>query len=655
MPKSIALGNGNVLLLLDQRGQLRDFYFPFVGHENQVGGKYIHRVGVSVDNRFLWFDDPSWEISVNSENETLETKIQAINRQLHIQLNFNDLVYNEKNIFVRKIQVQNLDQNKHAIKIFFDQEFELYESHRGDTAYYDPYSQTIIHYKGRRAFLINARIGDKGFDDYSVGLFGIEGKVGTHIDAEDSTLTKNPIEHGLVDSVIRLTLDLEPQSSQTVYYWITAGKSIKEVLELNTYVLTKTPDHIMKTTKDFWYAWVNREDFNFSGLHPDIISLFKKSLFILRAHVDYNGSILASGDSDMLQKGRDTYSYMWPRDGAYSAISLAKAGDVYIARRFFEFCNDVISDDGYLMHKYRPDKSLGSSWHPWVRNGKPELPIQEDETALVIYALWKYYEISKDLEFIEGVYNSLIQKAADFMCAYIDPKTGLPKPSYDLWEEKFGSSTYTAATVYAALHSAANFAGVLGKTESQERYTTVANSIRDAILSYLYDTNEGIFIKMVYYENDTLQYDKTLDASSMYGILKFHVLPADDQRVKKFIDVVIKRLSCNTSIGGIARFEQDQYYKISNDIPGNPWFITTLWVVQYYIMIAKYNKDFDIVRNWLLWVVKYALPTGVLSEQINPFTGEQLSAAPLTWSQSEFVITVIMYLEKLKELHIRTI
>ena len=39
------------------------------------------------------------------------------------------------------------------------------------------------------------------------------------------------------------------------------------------------------------------------------------------------------------------------------------------------------------MHKYRPDKSLGSSWHPWVRNGKPELPIQEDETALVIYAL----------------------------------------------------------------------------------------------------------------------------------------------------------------------------------------------------------------------------------------------------------------------------
>src|SRR5205085_12018676 len=177
------------------------------------------------------------------------------------------------------------------------------------------------------------------------------------------------------------------------------------------------------TTKDFWYAWVNRQNFTFYGLDAEIVSLFKKSLFILRAHVDNNGSILASGDSDMLQHGRDTYSYMWPRDGAFSAIALDKAGDLNVARRFFEFCNDVITEEGYLMHKYRPDKSLGSSWHPWIRDGKMELPIQEDETALVIYALWKHYEITKDLEFIEAVYNTLIERAAHFMCSYVDEKT----------------------------------------------------------------------------------------------------------------------------------------------------------------------------------------------------------------------------------------
>ena len=95
-----------------------------------------------------------------------------------------------------------------------------------------------------------------------------------------------------------------------------------------------------------------------------------------------------------------------------------------------------------------------SSWHPWVRDGKVQLPIQEDETALVIISLWEYYELSKDLEFIEEVYTTLIKKAADFMSTYRDEVTGLPKPSYDLWEEKYGISTFTASAVYGALMAA---------------------------------------------------------------------------------------------------------------------------------------------------------------------------------------------------------
>jgi 3-oxoacyl-[acyl-carrier-protein] synthase-3 len=79
---------------------------------------------------------------------------------------------------------------------------------------------------------------------------------------------------------------------------------------------------------------------------------------------------------------------------------MARAGDTLVARRFFRFCNDVLADGEYFMHKYSPDKSLGSSWHPWVRDGQPALPIQEDETALVLWSLWHYYEITKDIEFI---------------------------------------------------------------------------------------------------------------------------------------------------------------------------------------------------------------------------------------------------------------
>ena len=46
-------------------------------------------------------------------------------------------------------------------------------------------------------------------------------------------------------------------------------------------------------------------------------------------------------DSDTLQHGKDTYAYVWPRDAAYAALALDRAGDTNVAERFFTFMNDV--------------------------------------------------------------------------------------------------------------------------------------------------------------------------------------------------------------------------------------------------------------------------------------------------------------------------
>ncbi len=651
MPRSIVLGNGTTLIGIDSNAELRDLYFPFVGMENHVGGIFRHRVGVWVNGTLSWVEEGDWEIEIKSGNETMSGISKAINNNLGIEIIFEDVLYNEKNIFMRKVSVKNNWESPRQVKLYFHHEFEIYESHRGDTAYYDPIQHTIVHYKGRRVFLINAESDSKKFDDYGIGIFGIEGKEGTYRDAEDGVLSQNPIEHGKVDSAIGLTLDIDSGDSAQVYYWIAIAKTIQDAIDLNTYVLEKTPTYLMKTTMDFWHAWVNNRNFNFYHLEDDVVALFKKSLFILRAHVDDNGSILASCDSALLQYGRDAYSYMWPRDGALSAVALDKAGDYNVSKRFFEFCNDVITQNGYFMHKYRPDKSLGSSWHPWVYEKKPQIPIQEDETALVLYSLWKHYEFSKDLEFIESIYNSLIKKAADFLYSYISDATGLPHPSYDLWEEKFGISTFTASTVFAALVAAANFSKILGKAENEKKYSNAAMRVREAILKYLYNDEKKMFHKMININGDSIDYDTTLDISSIYGIIRFRVLDVADQRVKDSIKTM-EDLSAKIPVGGMPRYEDDWYHRESHEVPGNPWILTTLWLAQYYIIAAQSEKDFDKVKEILKWVVSHASKSGVLPEQLNPHTGAHLSATPLTWSHSEFVITIINYLEKLEELGI---
>ena len=651
MPRYYNLGNGSILIGLDKLGQVKDFYFHYAGLENHISENLVHKIGLFCEEQFSWFDE-NWEIIVGSKPDTMASDIKATHHGLGIELNISDIIYNEANIFIRKVVVKNLFDRSRKLKLFFNQQFNISQTNTGETAYFDPREKVIIHYKGRRVFLVNALCDKQFFSEYSVGILGAAGRDGTFKDAEDGSLSLNPIEHGRVDSVLSLDIELEPKSEKISHYWITVGKSIQKVKKLNAAVLARGSEDIIKTTVDYWRAWVTHQNFTFYGLEPSVVDLFNRSLLYIRTHVSKNGAIIASSDSDILKYWPDTYAYVWPRDAAFCAVALEKAGDFNASRRLFEFCCDVITPEGYFMHKYQPDKSLGSSWHPWVRNGQKQFPIQEDETALVIWALWQHYELSHDLEFIESIYNKLIKKAAEFMISYRDDKTGLPKACYDLWEERHAIYTFTASTVYGALIVAAKFAKLLGKTESSLKYIEAAETIKKGILEYLYDAKSGVFYKSITTDTGKSGKDKTIDMSSIYGIYKFGVLPIDDQKLKNAMDKVIERLEVKTEVGGIARYEGDAYHHRGGDIPGNPWIITSMWLAQYYVARAKRESDLDVVRKWINWVVKYSGPSGVLPEQLNPYTGEYVSASPLAWSHAEFVTTIISYLEKLEELGI---
>ncbi len=646
------LGNGNTLVNLDKHGQVRDFYYPYVGQENHVNGK-IHQIGFWVDGQFSWFSWDEWEKTLDYKHETMVSNIVAINRRLGLKITLNDCVHYSRNIFIRKINIENLASKKREVRLFMHQCFEIYESNIGDTVYYHPSVDAIVHYKGKRYFLINGMYKNRtnhSFDQYATGLAGEYGLEGTYKDAEDGNLSGNAIEHGTVDSTIRFSITLGPNKAKDIYYWICVGKDYYEVSELNRFAINHTPKALLEETEKYWRRWVNHSDFIFMGLNEKLVRLFKLSLLIIRANIDNNGAIIASSDSDMLFLRRDSYSYMWPRDGALIARSLDRAGYSDIAERFFKFCERTLTPEGYIFHKYNPDGSLGSSWHSWLKDGKTQLPIQEDQIGLVLDALWKHFVQHNVREYIKHMHNPFIRKAADFMASFVDKKTGLPKESYDLWEEKLGVHTFTASATYAGLMAAAHFEEVIGTDARAKKYKKVAESIRQAILKYLYDEEGGYFIKRVYYENDELKRDMTNDASSVYGIMQFKVLPVDDPRVQSSIEKFKQDLYCHTQVGGYARYVDDYYHRITKETPGNPWFVTTLWLAEYYIKKAKNENELKPAVDIFKWVNKYALETGVLSEQVNPLTGGPVCVAPLTWSHAGYVIAVIKYLEKLDEL-----
>jgi len=658
VPRDIPVGNGNLLVAFDADYQIRDIYFPYVGQENHAGWGPC-RFGVFTDGRLAWTSDPKWKKSLRYLRETLATSVGLQNDDLRVHLYCNDVVDFNRNALIRRIRVTNQSDRRRDIRLFFQQDLSLYGTKVGDTAYYDPRLKAVIHYRAARYFLAGfCRTGASGSDvhgvsAYATGVCGFRGAEGTWRDAEDGDLSGNPISQGAVDSTISLVMDLEPGETRTAYYYLAAARSYDEVRELYDIIRHRTPAGMLDRTIGYWKAWANGPAFNFANLPGRIRDLFKRSLLVIRTQIDNRGAVIAANDSDVMQFSRDTYSYLWPRDGALVCLALDLAGYPDVTRRFYTLCNQVLSEEGYFLHKYNPDGTPASSWHPWVVDDKQRLPIQEDETALVLWALWRHFWVYKDVEYVRGLYHSLICRAADFLAEFRDPDTRLPLPSYDLWEERYGVHTFTTAAVYGGLVAARNFAQTFGDAKRAAAYGAAADEVREAMARHLWSESHGRFLRRLVPMGEGWEADTAVD-SSLFAVFKFGAFDVHDSRVTATMDAVAKTLWVNTPVGGLARYENDTYHRVSSDqrsVPGNPWFISTIWLADYLIAKSSTVEDLKAALPIFEWTASHALLSGVLAEQVDPYTNRPLSVSPLTWSHATFVLTLMEYLQKLESLY----
>ena len=718
MPRDIPVGNGQMLVTFDPHYRIRDLYYPHVGQENHAGGACRFGVWAELPHhqkahknerrkqRVYWTDD-GWDIQRSYCPETLATDVTLKHEKLALELRCCDAVDFHRPVLVRRVELFNHADQPREVRLLHNQDFGMYAMRVGDTAYYDPLLRCLIHYRKHRYIMSCFYVeGEQQIDEYATGHAGFNGAEGTWRDAEDGHLGNNAIAQGAVDSTMMLHVQLPARGSRHVYMVIGCGQQYEDMQDLHRFLHREGPQGVIDRTQSYWRLWLTAtradldQDAAAAGLPEPVTDLFKRSLLLVRSQIDNNGAIIAANDSDIMQFSRDTYSYLWPRDGAFVAEALDSAGFPDVARSFYSLCSQLLTDQGYFLHKYNPDGSPASSWHPWVANGgKPQLPIQEDETALVLWALWRHYVRYRDIEFVRPLWIRLIQPAADFLVRYRDPATRLPLPSYDLWEERWGVHAFTVASVYAGLRAAWQFAVCFGDDDRANRYEKAAEEVRDAFGAHLWSDEHDRFLRRIvprdhqrtavlmaevmdgrdptsssadlyanlpgegtghfptdagdtaYSENDgdPFERDAAVD-SSMFAIFSLGLLPVDDERVQKTMDAVQQKLAVRTEVGGIARYEDDYYHAVAQDdknVPGNPWFICTLWVAQYHIAQAQNIDELKQALPTLEWVADHALPSGVLAEQVHPYSNDPLSVSPLTWSHATVVSTVMAYLNRL--------
>ena len=335
----------------------------------------------------------------------------------------------------------------------------------------------------------------------------------------------------------------------------------------------------------------------------------------------------------MLNHARDDYSYCWPRDALFALWPFVRLGYDQELIKFFEFCENIMKPEGFLMHKYLPNGELGPSWHPYAQyNGDKNLPIQADETAGIIFLVAQFYNKFHNTELLKRFYKSLVKPMSDFLVEFTR-EDGLPIVNYELWEMYFLSSTYTTSIVYAALNSAAELARELGKAKDALKWQAAAEKMQITARKELFNTDRGYFYRGILPDESK---DQTIDTSSLYGAFIFGLFDFDSYEVQQSLRTLEERFDVDQNTG-VPRFENDVYYRQNNDVDGNYWIITTLWRAEFYIA----SGDIEKAKSIIDWVLDRASSTNILPEQIDPENLNWHSVAPLTWSQAEWASALL--------------
>ncbi len=236
------------------------------------------------------------------------------------------------------------------------------------------------------------------------------------------------------------------------------------------------------------------------------------------------------------------------------------------------------------------------------------------------------------------------------------------EPSFDLWEEEMGMHFYTMLSQFTALQEGAKLAQELGDSAAADFYRLQASSIETYLKDSFIDSEIGIkaTVRRV---NGGLGYkDSNLDVAPLLALL--HNSPYqklflfNSAPVKKYIQTLKSRFNTLYAVNkaypdlgvSIGRYPEDRYDGYQTTGTGNPWFLTTIALGEYYCHAGQETKSTkfdDLVQKQFARVLFHSDRAGALSEQFNHVTGIMQGAEELTWSHNAFM-TAMMRCKLLK-------
>ncbi|HHW47547.1 MAG TPA: glycoside hydrolase [Clostridiaceae bacterium] len=631
------VGNSCMLGCISENGELVRLFWPNIDFPQHIDKMLTGVFLTGYKNSTVWLNESEFNKHQQYIEDTniVKTVFEDIWRGLKIeQLDF---VLPDKDIFVRHYNLENTGEQ--AIEPGFII-FSSGMSNGFDRAgiFFDFENEALVHYRHGYYISLSA---DREVYQFQLGNNAFESAKSTWLNGFDNI--------GMMsDGAVSWKLDpIYKGEKKTFTLYICASHSLKGIKAITKCARNGEPSTYYEATRNYWINYLKGTKKVLTGV-DEIDSLYKRSLLVFKLMADKkSGGLLASPEVDEEFTRCGKYAYCWGRDAAFITAALDKCGLGSVVDKFYDWVLNTQDENGSWHQRYYMDGNLAPSWG-----------LQIDETGTLVWGMLKHYEVTKDIAFLEKMWESA-KRAVEFMIKFIDEETGLPGPSYDLWEERFGEHAYSSAAVYAGIKAGARIAEILGFSRYYiDDWKSAAEKIKTAIVKNFWKEEEKRFIRSVRvklnpweeehtdnkimikvnpkgYCKDVTSEDWTVDVSLLGMAIPFEVFDVEDPRIVNTVKTIEERL-ISPKVGGLKRYENDKY------IGGNPWIITTLWAALYHIK----KGDFSKAKDYFEWAVKSCTKLNLLPEQVDKESGKPAWVIPLTWSHAMFILVLTELTEK---------
>ncbi|MBL8047261.1 MAG: hypothetical protein JNJ45_01135 [Chthonomonas sp.] len=689
------VGNNYGAAMVDQNGTLYDVYFPTPGGVNGVGTKnegYVGGLdtfppglplgnrgqmhlnqamaGLRVDGTTYWLSNQNGVGYSNvsqgyqGDSNTVAGSTTLTGKDLTVQqydfmpagITFpNDLGGTpQRGMFVKRYLVTNTGSSTRRATFYYYADWAINGGDNFDDVYWDNTRKVMVARDiTPRQAAASGEYNPTTFSDYTKNVsvyfattMKVLGSVGGSSGAtatDNWRETSNDAGQGWMASTINIAAGATVEVDVLVAggfdsFGNATGTYDFQLAPVVDWFMANSMNSVQNATNTYWQNWLASGTTMEVPSAPTYTNLFKRGLLGTMIHFDAkNGGVVAGYHNG-------AYPYVWPRDAAYAAVTLARAGHSFESSEVLRWLREVT---------YRANETWGGKGF-WYQKYTTDGYIiwsapQVDETSVVPWAVRYQYEVTGEGSVLsqnwpmvrDAGFASSQDSSIDSRLFFDDPNNLMN--SMNVWEDSFDDFLYSNANVYKGLVDAAWIAGTQGAVTDQSTFNGRAASILGGI-------------------NGRLDWNgENTDISQLGLIYPFNVLTASNPKMVKIFNRMngtegdrwgnIKPLVRTSGEwnGLVDRYFGDTYWN------GGPWFLSTMWYglaqMERADEVAGFT-DVDGHKTKLDLLIQRLGPAGFGAEQIAPnnselYSGFKLQAAwPNAWeSMSTFVDSLMAFLD----------